>query len=194
MGNTRGRTCGGTKSTILRGPRSGDWRGKHLPYSRPSSSFPRKIYNFAGTPESFHFLGGSQFRLRQGFAPIRGQNTWTPHLRRHKIFHFAGAPFGRLAGETFFLTRGLPAPPSRGCSPRRWASASSEQSPLAFVSACGETYGRSLAPPLPTKFIILRGPRSCDWRGNVSFIRGLPAPPSTGCSRHQTASASRRGD
>ena len=50
--------------------------------------------------------------------PPSGQNAWTPHLRRHKIFDFAGAPFGRLAGETFLLTRGPPVLPATG-RPRR---------------------------------------------------------------------------
>ena len=117
-GKTLGRRiCGGTKSTILRRPRSGDWRGNA------------------------------------------------------------------------FLTPGLPAPPSRGCSRHQTAYASSEQSPLAFVSACGETYDRSLAPPLPTKFIILRGPHPGDWRGkHLPYSR----PSSSSIQRLFTASLGMR--
>ena len=63
------------------------------------------MFHFAGTPEAFHFLGGNEFRLRQGFAPIRGQNTWTPHLRRHKMFHFAGTPSRRLVGKRLLYSR-----------------------------------------------------------------------------------------
>ena len=41
---------------------------------------------------------------------------------------------------------------------------SSSQSPLVSVSADGENYDRSLAPPLPTKSATLRGPQtSCPW-------------------------------
>ena len=31
-----------------------------------------------GTPLELHIPGGSEFRLRQGFAPMRRQNAWTP--------------------------------------------------------------------------------------------------------------------
>ena len=44
---------------------------------------------------------------------------------------------------------------------------SSSQSPLHSVSACGENCVRSLAPPLPTKSSILRGPQAAGvlWQG-----------------------------
>ena len=41
---------------------------------------------------------------------------------------------------------------------RRYHTTSSSQSPLNSVSACGKNCVRSLAPPLPTKSPILRGP------------------------------------
>ena len=61
------------------------------------------------------------------------------------------------------LTPASPAPPATAPSLRRWASASSAQSPLAFVSACGENIVRSLAPPLPTQTKFAREPSSGDW-------------------------------
>lgn len=121
-GKTLGRRiCGGTKSSVLRGPRSGDWRGKHLPYSRPSSSSIHRLFTAS---LGIRLVGVSSVSLPPAFWP---------------------------------------------------------------------EVARSAAPPLPTKFIILRGPHLGDWRGNAFLTRGLPAPPSRGCSRHQTASASRRG-
>ena len=42
---------------------------------------------------------------------------------------------------------------------------SSSQSPLNSVSACGENCVRSLAPPLPTKSSILRGPQRQEFCG-----------------------------
>ena len=42
---------------------------------KPQSFSPQKAEPFAGTPVRLHILGGSEFRLRQGFA-LR-QNAWT---------------------------------------------------------------------------------------------------------------------
>ena len=40
---------------------------------------PQRTSGSPGTPIPFHILGGSEFRLRQGFAT---QNAWAPHWRR----------------------------------------------------------------------------------------------------------------
>ena len=73
-GKTLGRrTCGGTKSTILRGPRSGDWRGKHLPYSRPSSS-------------SIHRLFTASLGIRQSPRGLRAtEPTLGPSARQERL-------------------------------------------------------------------------------------------------------------
>ena len=41
-----------------------------------SACFPKRAGAFGSPAGGFHILGGSKFRLRQGFA---GRNAWTPH-------------------------------------------------------------------------------------------------------------------
>ena len=41
-----------------------------------SACFPKRADAFGSPAGGFHILGGSKFRLRQGFA---GRNAWTPH-------------------------------------------------------------------------------------------------------------------
>ena len=63
---------------------------------------------------------------------------------------------------------------------------SSSQSPLTFVSACGENYGHSLAPPLPTKQ-ALRGPLRrwypSRWSGSCALPRAIRC-----CRQHRLCS------
>ena len=73
-----------------------------------------------------------------------------------------GSPLQATGSSVPFIPAS-PAPPATAPSLRRWASASSAQSPLAFVSACGENIVRSLAPPLPTQTKFAREPSSGDW-------------------------------
>ena len=95
--------------------------------------------------------------------------------------------------ERVFLNPAPPVPPATMLLPRQTASAASEQSPLASVSASGENAVRFLAPPFPTKSSILRGPRFGDWRERVFLNPAPPVPPATMLLPRQTASASRRG-
>ena len=69
------------------------------------------------------------------------------------------------------FTPACPALPARDSSSRRWASASSSQSPPASASRFAESAGRSLAPPLPTGAFRPAGdPEMATGGGDVCFL------------------------
>ena len=151
-------------SSILRGPRVGGWRGMIFASSSPSSPSSSSCHSAATASLGIRRVGAKSaylcFRLRRKRRPLPCSSF------SHKLFDFAGAPGWRLAEGWFLLHPAPPAPPATVLPPRRWASAASEQSPLASVSASGENAVRSLAPPFPANSSILRGPRYGGWRGD----------------------------
>ena len=167
--------------------------GGNVPLTRALPAlFPAKFIILRGPLKPFTSSAEMNSACGKVLPPSGGKTLGHRTCGGTKCSILRGPHPGDWWGNVSFI-RDLPIPPSTGCSRHQTAYASSEQSPLAFVSACGETYDRSLAPPLPTKFIILRGPHLGDWRGNAFLTRGLPAPPSRGCSLRRWACASRRG-
>ena len=73
LGTTGGKWLGTTGERLGMTENSQLFLSKAL--MKPQSFSPQKAEPFAGTPVRLHILGGSEFRLRQGFA-LR-QNAWT---------------------------------------------------------------------------------------------------------------------
>ena len=172
-----------TKSMILRGPRSCDWRGKHLPYSRPSSS---SIQRLLTASLGIRLVGASSVSLPPAFWPEVARSAAPPLPTKFIILR--GPHPGDWRGKHLPYSR-----PSSSSIQRlltaslgiRLVGASSVSLPPAFWPEVA----RSAAPPLPTKFIILRGPHPGDWRGKrLLYSR----PSSSSIQRLLTASLGMR--